>query len=109
MHMNRFFPIHILFTLVAFSLIGLIAAAPLLDHWASVPGSCVVEEVQEGIDSDSETLRPQLDFVGLSLAFCLSDHLFQPKFVEWLALDLFSAESTATTANSQRGPPSFFL
>ena len=91
---------------VAFFLVGLTAFAPLLERWSSSNGVCFVEETNAELDSDTEDSRTPFEFVGLAFAFCLADHLSQPKIAGLLALDLVPAKSLLTAANSQRGPPS---
>ena len=98
--------ISIVFSIVAVCLIGLIVGVPLLDSRHSLSDSGLVQELQVGVDSDSEDIRAEFDHVGLDSSFSVCDYLFQPKFIGLLSFDFLAIESVLIVSNGQRGPPS---
>jgi|GEM_PF-2435797 len=94
------------YAVVAICLVWSVAASSCLDIWSSatgVPGSCLIEEVQE--DSDADNTRVEFENTGFSCLLSFSDDFFLPQYPEGLAGDFVSAVSILSVANGQRGPP----
>ena len=94
------------YAVVAICLIWSIVISSCLDTWSSVarvPGSCLIEEVQE--DSDADNTRLEFENTGFSCLLSFSDYFFLPQCLEGLAGDFVSAVSILSVANGQRGPP----
>jgi hypothetical protein len=102
-------PIHpSFFSIVAFLLVGVMAAAPLLERMSQTQTSFISKEIQQEseYDSDSEDNRPEFDSPGFCADFDSSADKFSVQScLGYSCLDMLDPLTTRFSVNSQRGPP----